>query len=123
MTKKADPPANDFAARLDLAMTEAGVSQNDLERTTGAPHGYVSRLRSRGAQRIDPTTLFAIADALKVDARWLFTGRGTREGVAAPTPAAEEAEAARLRTHVAVLEEAMHAIEVTCRGALRRARR
>lgn len=100
------------------------MSLNDLARATRILPAQISRIRSRGAQQISPKTMFAIADALEVDARWLFVGHGAREPKApiAPPPGADEVEVTRLRARVAALEEALAQIESAARGAVRRSR-
>lgn len=116
---------NEFARRFDDALDARGWSLNKLRVTLRVSSGYVNRLRTRGAQQIAPDTMFAIADALGVEARWLFTGTGSRDGRtpeahAAPVDARADDEVRRLRDRVARLEEILGGIERDARSALRR---
>lgn len=116
-SKLTRPAQNDFASRFDQALALRGTSQNQVEIEASLSKGQISKMRSRGALRIEPTLMFALADALRVDARWLFTGEGT------PTPRGGAPSApsdTRLRERLAHLEQAMRVIETTSRGVLRR---
>jgi transcriptional regulator with XRE-family HTH domain len=66
------------SARLDLAMTEAGLNNSQLARAIGhASHSYVSRMRRGvpGAASVTPKTAEQIAKFLGVEREWLFEVR------------------------------------------------
>ena len=65
--------------RLSLAFDRSPLSQADLARVVGLTRGAVNGwLRGRSVN-IRPEHLFAVADALGVEARWLATGLGPME--------------------------------------------
>lgn len=107
-----EPTSTEFGLRLDQALAAKGWTQVRLAREAGAHTGSLSRMRS-GARglRTDPRTIFALADALGVEARWLFLGEG------APALGIEP------RERVATLEQALRVIEQTSRSVLRGAGR
>lgn len=116
----ADPPQNAFATRLDEALATRGMSLNQLAKAIHIGAGTASKVRSRGALRISPALLFAIADAVGVDARWLFTGEGAPATAGAATAPTIAPDIARLRERIAQLEQALRVVETTSRSVLRR---
>jgi transcriptional regulator with XRE-family HTH domain len=65
--------------RLNAAFDRSGLSQAELARMVGLTRGSInSWLRGRSIN-IRPEHLFAVADALRVEARWLATGAGPME--------------------------------------------
>jgi transcriptional regulator with XRE-family HTH domain len=76
-----DRPA--FGARLNTAMTEAGLKQRDLAEQVGAHHNRVNEW-VRGTRWPSIGHLASLAQVLKVDLDWLLLGTPGR----APEPAA-----------------------------------
>lgn len=81
----------DFGARLRIAMKNAGLSQWEVARRVneraGTKHqgGAVGRWkRGERGQRIEPAALFALADVLGVEARWLWLGEGPQARIPPP---------------------------------------
>jgi len=65
---------NGFAERLRKTRIRQGLSQADLELEAKLTEGYVSKLERGVRTSVYLHTGIAIADALKVDVRWLATG-------------------------------------------------
>lgn len=62
--------------RLTLALHESGLTQAALGRIVGVTRGAINGWLRGRAVNIRPEHLFAAADALGVEARWLATGKG-----------------------------------------------
>ncbi|TEA79124.1 helix-turn-helix domain-containing protein [Allopusillimonas ginsengisoli] len=73
-----------FADRLRHARHLRGLSQSELARSCGLSQGAISNYES--ASRKTAKDVFRLAEALKVNAAWLGTGRGSME----PLPAAPD---------------------------------
>lgn len=67
-----------IATRIQAAMTEAGVNQNQLATRTGLTPGYLSNLFKRNPRRIDSEIAGKIAAALGVTPSWVLTGAEPR---------------------------------------------
>lgn len=80
MAKERDWEESSLGERLKHALKLRGWSVNHLGKVTGLTGGPVSRL-SRRTERTagSPDGLIKIADALKVELRWLADGRGPIE--------------------------------------------
>ncbi|MFM5247068.1 helix-turn-helix domain-containing protein [Aeromonas caviae] len=79
---------NQMKDRLARVMAEKGLKQADLARKSGVSKPVISRVINNPERDLRATSLFAIADALQVDAEWLFRGRTSHsmaESVPAPT--------------------------------------
>lgn len=66
--------------RIEQAIEARGITKADLSRLSGVSKqniGHLTHGTSKG--RVTPETLFALADTLKVEARWLAFGTGPRE--------------------------------------------
>lgn len=74
-----------FAKRLKDSRLAAGMTQRQLADKCGISDRTVSARETGLAEGILAEHLFAVADAMKVDPRWLATGRG------AMTPSIAEA--------------------------------
>jgi len=74
--------------RLRELRTARRLSQRDVAKLAGVTAGAVNRWELGIHKSIRPRTLFALADAFGVDARWLALGE--------TTPAAATASASRL---------------------------
>lgn len=68
-----------FAERLKHARTRAQLSQDSLAHRAGVTKGAISQWENATASGCKIDTLFNLADALMVDARWLATGHGEPE--------------------------------------------
>lgn len=68
-----------FAERLKYARTRAQLSQDSLANRAGVTKGAVSQWENQTSTGCKIETLFELADALMVDARWLATGHGEPE--------------------------------------------
>lgn len=68
-----------FAERLADAMQETGITAVALAAATGASQSAVSQWLSQKIKTVSGDHLFAIADTLGVEPRWLLTGRGPRK--------------------------------------------
>jgi transcriptional regulator with XRE-family HTH domain len=67
-----------IASRIQAAMTEAGLNQNQLATRTGLTPGYLSNLFKRNPRRIDSDIAAKIAAALGVTSSWILTGSAPR---------------------------------------------
>ena len=79
---------NQMKDRLARVMAEKGLKQADLVRKSGVSKAVISVLLSDPSKGLRADSLFAIGDALQVDAEWLFRGRTSHsmaESVPAPT--------------------------------------
>lgn len=65
-----------FAERLKHARNRAQLSQDSLAQKTGCTKAAISQWENAASAGCKIDTLFALSDALMVDARWLATGRG-----------------------------------------------
>lgn len=68
-----------FSERLADAMREAGITAAALSAATGASQSAVSQWLSSKIKSLSGEHLFAVADTLGVEARWLLTGQGPRK--------------------------------------------
>lgn len=58
-----------------------GLSQAELARRVGVSKQAVGDWLKGRVTEIRPDNLYALADALQVEARWLATGKGSRKGL------------------------------------------
>lgn len=66
--------------RIGQAIKARGITKSELARISGVSKqniGHLTHGTSKGG--VTPETLFALADALRVEARWLAFGTGPRE--------------------------------------------
>lgn len=68
-----------FAERLKYARNRAQMSQDSLAQRAGITKGAISQWENNISSGCKIETLFNLADALMVDARWLATGHGEPE--------------------------------------------
>ena len=66
-----------FGKRLRDARSAAGLTQQQLGDACGVTDGAVSAWENGVTAGIIAETLFSVADALRVDPRWLATGEGS----------------------------------------------
>jgi transcriptional regulator with XRE-family HTH domain len=66
---------NTFAQRLKYARARAQMSQEELARKLDITKSAISKVEMGLTHDVVMTTLFAMADALSIDARWLATGK------------------------------------------------
>ena len=78
--------ADGFAERLAEAMQERGISGSALAAALGITRQSVSLLLSRDSKSMKPEHLFAAADFLRVEARWLALGEGPKYPLAGDLP-------------------------------------
>jgi transcriptional regulator with XRE-family HTH domain len=78
---------SDVGRRIDEVRAERGWTISEVSKRSGVDSGNLSRLRlgDRQAGRISVAHAFAIADALGVEARWLFLGSGPKVGMTPST--------------------------------------
>ena len=69
----------DFAERLAHAMLEAGINGRALAAAVGVQESAVSQWLSRKIENIKAPHLFAAADLLGVEPRWLCLGEGPKK--------------------------------------------
>jgi len=69
-----------FAERLKVARKASGMTQEQLARAVGITASAVSHLESGSSKSLSMDHIFACADALGVNAKWLSTGKGPRIG-------------------------------------------
>ena len=77
---------NDLKDRLRAARTDAGLTQSQLSRAVGVQQPVISDLE-QGKQR-STAFIVKIANVLGVNASWLDSGRGARNGIDHPLSAA-----------------------------------
>jgi transcriptional regulator with XRE-family HTH domain len=65
-----------LAARLAAAMRQADVNAATLARAIGVTQAAISQILSSATRTMRPENLFAAADLLRVEPRWLATGVG-----------------------------------------------
>lgn len=73
-----------FSDRLKQRMDELGVKPVELSGAVGVSISAVLQWLGGTTKGLKPENLFAVADALGVEARWLGTGKGSKE--LAPKP-------------------------------------
>lgn len=66
----------EFSARLLRARTAAKKTQEQTAHACGLSHAAISKAESGKTETMAADNLFAIADFLGCDARWLATGEG-----------------------------------------------
>ena len=79
--------AETFAERLAEAMTERGISGSALAAALGMSRQSISLLLSKDSKSMRPEHLFAAADFLRVEPRWLALGEGPKYPPTADLPA------------------------------------
>lgn len=70
-----------FAKRLREARLAAGMTQQQVADACGVTDGAVSAWEKGVAAGIIAETLFSVADALRVDPRWLATGEESASSI------------------------------------------
>jgi DNA-binding XRE family transcriptional regulator len=76
-----------FGERLKKARLAAGLTQQQLADACGLTNAMVSKCEAGLTDAVLAPNLFAMADVLKVDARWLMTGEdGERNDMSSLTP-------------------------------------
>jgi transcriptional regulator with XRE-family HTH domain len=73
-----------FSGRVTVRMEELGLQATDLAEACGISVTAIGYILKGSTKYPRPETLFALADKLGVEPRWLGTGEGTR--LAATTP-------------------------------------
>jgi DNA-binding XRE family transcriptional regulator len=88
-----------FGERLKKARLAAGMTQQQLADACGLTNAMISKCEAGLTDAVLAPNLFAMADALHVDARWLMTGTGdTRNDLTGLTEAQREAVRALVST-------------------------
>jgi DNA-binding XRE family transcriptional regulator len=88
-----------FGERLKRARLAAGMTQQELADACGLTNAMISKCESGLTDAVLAPNLFAMADALRVDARWLMTGQdGERNDLSGLTPDQREAVRALVST-------------------------
>jgi transcriptional regulator with XRE-family HTH domain len=83
-----------FGDRLKRARLAAGMTQQELADACGLTNAMISKCESGLTDAVLAPNLFAMADVLRVDARWLMTGQdGERNDLTGLS--AEQREAVR----------------------------
>ena len=82
-----DVAALSFAERLEEVMRERGITAAALATAIGVSPAAISLLLSRDSKSMRPENLFAAADFLGVEARWLGTGQGPKYSPTGSLPA------------------------------------
>lgn len=65
--------------RLNDAFSHSGYSKAELARRLGLTRATIGAWLHGRSVNIRPDNLFALADVLEIEARWLATGQGPRE--------------------------------------------
>ena len=78
--------------RITKARTDAGLSKSALARAVGVTPSSVSQWESGTTQSVEGANLAKIAEACRVDAVWLATGRASKIPVDAPPIQVQSAE-------------------------------
>jgi transcriptional regulator with XRE-family HTH domain len=74
-----DMDGSTFSERLADAMREAGITAVALSAATGMSQSAISQWLSSKIKQLSAGHLFAVADVLGVEPRWLLTGQGPRK--------------------------------------------
>lgn len=69
-----------FAERLKAARAAAKMTQDQLARAIGVTPSAISHLESGSSKSLSMEHIFACADALGINAKWLCTGHGPKTG-------------------------------------------
>jgi len=96
----------DRLVEVFAAAERDGLTQADLARRVGVTRATVNDWLKGRAVSIKPPHLFALADALGIEPRWLATGQGPRE-------------CTRMSAEQRRLIEEFHALSETERAAVR----
>lgn len=67
-----------FAGRVTVRMEELGLQATDLAEACGVTVTAIGFILTGSTKYPRPDTLFALADQLGLEARWLGTGKGRR---------------------------------------------
>jgi transcriptional regulator with XRE-family HTH domain len=70
----------EFSERLLRARTAAQKTQEQVAHACGLSHAAISKAESGKTESMGASNLFAIADFLGCNARWLATGEGEMRG-------------------------------------------
>jgi transcriptional regulator with XRE-family HTH domain len=89
------------------AFASSGLSQADLARRCGVTRASVNGWLQGRTVNIRPDHLFAAADALGVEARWIATGKGPRQRVTLAND-----EAAIVREYRQIREDEREAVRL-----------
>ena len=92
--------------RLIEAIDESGLSQTDLGRRVGVTKAAINGWVKGRAVNLRPAHLFAAADALGVEPRWLATGKGPKHRTKIV-----DGELRLLDEYRALSDEAKHAVD------------
>jgi transcriptional regulator with XRE-family HTH domain len=82
-----DMAAGSFAERLEEVMRERGITAAALATAIGVSPAAISLLLSRDSKSMKPENLYAAADFLGVEARWLAIGQGDKYPATGSLPA------------------------------------
>lgn len=69
--------AKTLGQRIKLARQSADMSQADLARSVGVTRGAVTHWEKDSIGNLKNEHLYAVADATRVNPRWLATGKGS----------------------------------------------
>lgn len=104
--------------RIRIAREAANLKPADLARLTGVTRSAIAQLETGRSKNPKPAHLFAIADALRVDPRYLATGRyGQRTDSVAEAAGAYDVPAMSKEELVAQLDRALTIVDGFCEAA------
>lgn len=63
-----------FNDRVNLRMKEMNLTQAELQRRTGWKQAHTNHVATGRSRMVNGKDIFALADALECDARWLALG-------------------------------------------------
>lgn len=63
-----------FGERIEARLVMLNLTQADLVRKSGIKQALLGQIRAGEVQKVDCIKIFALADALECDARWLALG-------------------------------------------------
>jgi transcriptional regulator with XRE-family HTH domain len=66
-----------FSERLSSCINSLGLNDSEVSRLSGIPRSAFTRYR-KAESYPDALAIFALADALRVNPRWLLTGQGSQ---------------------------------------------
>lgn len=100
-----------FSSRFKLAREHSGLNLTRISELIGVSVQAVWNYENRPKSKISVELLFPLADALKVDARWLATGDGAMSNSEAPSQEARLVEKLA-RSLIVLTSEKLQALSV-----------
>lgn len=94
-----------LAERLKWARNEANFSQSSIASVIGVTKAAISQIETGLTKNLNDVSVFLIADALGVSARWLATGIGLPDDVSKDSLITANQKVGKLANYLAALPQ------------------